>query len=319
MSCESRRLVLMPDAPLSTRHRIVVVGAGFGGLEAVKGLAKTAAEITLVDQRNHHIFQPLLYQVATASLAPSEIAWPIRSIIRRQRNVKTILATVNGIDVQARMVLLDGGASLPFDTLVLATGARHAYFGHDEWEPVAPGLKTIEDATEIRGRILLAFEQAEREPDAAVRAALLTFVIVGAGPTGVELAGTIAELARDTLAPDFRKIDTQMTRVVLIEAGHPRTARLCREPFRVCAAIARRSWRHRRARPCRLRLFRRWSCLRRSTSRGPDDHLGGRCRRICCSDLARRAGGPGRSSAREYGPNRARPSRDICDRRHRQR
>ncbi len=201
------------------RHRIVVVGAGFGGLEAVKGLARAPVDITLVDQRNHHIFQPLLYQVATASLAPSEIAWPIRSIIRRQKNVETILATVSGVDVGGRRALLSDGTNLPYDTLVLATGARHAYFGHDEWEPFAPGLKTIEDATEIRGRILLAFEQAERETDPAARAALLTFVIVGAGPTGVELAGTIAELARDTLAPDFRKIDTQMTRVVLIEAG----------------------------------------------------------------------------------------------------
>ncbi len=207
----------MAEAP--ERHRIVVVGAGFGGLEAVKGLARSPVDITLVDQRNHHIFQPLLYQVATASLAPSEIAWPIRSIIRRQKNVETILATVSGVDVAGHRALLGDGTSLPYDTLVLATGARHAYFGHDEWEPFAPGLKTIEDATEIRGRILLAFEQAEREPDAATRAELLTFVIVGAGPTGVELAGTIAELARDTLAPDFRRIDTQMTRVVLIEAG----------------------------------------------------------------------------------------------------
>jgi NADH dehydrogenase len=207
----------MPEA--RERHRIVVVGAGFGGLEAVKGLARSPVDITLVDQRNHHIFQPLLYQVATASLAPSEIAWPIRSIVRRQKNVETVLATVSGVDVAGRRALLCDGTSLPYDTLILATGARHAYFGHDEWEPFAPGLKTIEDATEIRGRILLAFEKAEREPDAATRAALLTFVIVGAGPTGVELAGTIAELARDTLAPDFRKIDTQMTRVVLIEAG----------------------------------------------------------------------------------------------------
>jgi len=201
------------------RRHVVIVGAGFGGLEAAKGLARVPVDITIVDQRNHHIFQPLLYQVATASLAPSEIAWPIRAMMRGRRQTTTLLATVTGVDVAERRVLLDGREHLQYDTLVLATGARHAYFGHDAWEPFAPGLKTIEDATTIRRRILLAFELAERERDPKQRSALLTFVIVGAGPTGVELAGTIAELARDTLSPDFRNIDTQMTRVALIEAG----------------------------------------------------------------------------------------------------
>jgi NADH dehydrogenase len=200
-------------------HRVVIVGAGFGGLETVYRLAGAPVQITLVDRRNHHLFQPLLYQVATAALATSEIAWPIRYLLRGRREVTTLLATVTGVNAAAGSVTLDGGDTLPYDTLVLATGARHAYFGHDEWEPFAPGLKTLEDATTLRRRILIAFEDAEREQDPARRAALLTFVIIGAGPTGVELAGTIAELAQDTLAPDFRNIDTRKARVVLIEAG----------------------------------------------------------------------------------------------------
>src|SRR3954470_18119589 len=200
-------------------HHVVIVGAGFGGLEATYRLAGAPVSITLIDRRNHHLFQPLLYQVATASLATSEIAWPIRHLVRGRPEVTTLFATVNGVDAQAKCVLLDESDALPYDTLVLATGARHAYFGHDEWEPFAPGLKTLEDATTLRRRILVAFERAERETDPQRRAALLTFVIVGAGPTGVELAGTIAELAQDTLPPDFRNIDTHKARVVLIEAG----------------------------------------------------------------------------------------------------
>jgi NADH:ubiquinone reductase (H+-translocating) len=200
-------------------HRVVIVGAGFGGLECAHRLASAPVSITLLDRRNHHLFQPLLYQVATASLATSEIAWPIRYLLRGRPELTTLFATVCGVDPQNKRVLLDDGDALPYDTLVLATGARHAYFGHDEWEPFAPGLKTLEDATTLRRRILVAFERAERESDPVRRAALLTFVIVGAGPTGVELAGTIAELAQDTLPPDFRNIDTQKARVVLIEAG----------------------------------------------------------------------------------------------------
>jgi NADH dehydrogenase len=201
------------------RQKVVVVGGGFGGLEVVKGLAGAPVDITLVDQRNHHLFQPLLYQMATASLATSEIAWPIRALVRDRPEVTTLLAVVTGVDTAGRRVLLDDGSAVAYDLLVLATGARHAYFGHDEWEPFALGLKTIEDATKIRRRILVAFERAERETDPARQAALLTFAIVGGGPTGVELAGTIAELARKTLPPDFRNIDTSGARVVLIEAG----------------------------------------------------------------------------------------------------
>jgi len=200
-------------------HRVVIVGAGFGGLECAYRLKGAPVTITLVDRRNHHLFQPLLYQVATASLATSEIAWPIRYLMRDRREVTTLFANVNGVDAQSKRVLLDDGDTLPYDTLILATGARHAYFGHDEWEPFAPGLKTLEDATTLRRRILVAFERAERETDPKLREALLTFIIIGAGPTGVELAGTIADLAKDTLAPDFRNIDTRKARVVLIEAG----------------------------------------------------------------------------------------------------
>jgi len=202
-----------------TAHRVVIVGAGFGGLECAYRLKGAPVSITVIDRRNHHLFQPLLYQVATASLATSEIAWPIRYLLRDRSEVTTLFANVNGVDAQNKRVVLEEGDSVPYDTLVLATGVRHAYFGHDEWEPFAPGLKTLEDATTLRRRILVAFERAEKEKDPERRAALLTFVIVGAGPTGVELAGTIAELAKDTLAPDFRNIDTQQARVVLIEAG----------------------------------------------------------------------------------------------------
>jgi len=200
-------------------HRVVIVGAGFGGLAAVQGLAGTDVTITLIDQRNHHLFQPLLYQVGTAALATSEIAWPVRHLVRKRKDVTTLLGVVTGIDTQNRAVLLDDGGTSAYDTLVLATGARHAYFGHDEWEPYAPGLKTLEDATSIRRRILLSFERAERETDPARRAALLTFVIVGGGPTGVELAGAIAELAHQNLPQEYRRIDTRMARIVLIEAG----------------------------------------------------------------------------------------------------
>ncbi|MFN5668864.1 NAD(P)/FAD-dependent oxidoreductase, partial [Bradyrhizobium sp.] len=168
----------MTQAPAKP-HRVVIVGAGFGGLEAAFGLAGAPVEITLIDRRNHHLFQPLLYQVATASLATSEIAWPIRYLLRDRPEVRTLFANVCGVDAAAKQVQLDDGGSIPSDTLILATGARHAYFGHDEWEPFAPGLKTLEDATTLRRRILVAFERAERETDPDARAALLTFVVVG--------------------------------------------------------------------------------------------------------------------------------------------
>jgi NADH dehydrogenase len=200
-------------------HHVVIVGAGFGGLTAAQNLRKAALRITIIDQRNHHLFQPLLYQVATAALATSEIAWPIRFLMRKRGEVTTLLGSVTGVDSQNRCVMLEDGGTLAFDTLILATGARHAYFGHDAWEPFAPGLKTLEDATSIRRRVLLSLERAERESDPARRAALLTFVIVGGGPTGVELAGAIVELVYQNLHGEFRRFDTRQARVLLIEAG----------------------------------------------------------------------------------------------------
>ncbi|WP_273690158.1 NAD(P)/FAD-dependent oxidoreductase [Ketogulonicigenium vulgare] len=200
-------------------HRVVVVGAGFAGLQLVQNLKGSGCDITLIDQRNHHLFQPLLYQVATTLLATSEIAWPIRRLMRPRKDVTTLLATVDGVDRETREVLLRDGTRVPYDTLVLATGARHAYFGRDEWEADAPGLKTLEDATTIRRRLLLAFERAELTIDPAEREALLTFAIIGAGPTGVELAGIIAELAHRILPREFRRIDTDRARILLIEAG----------------------------------------------------------------------------------------------------
>jgi len=198
--------------------RVVIVGAGFAGLTAAKRLGKAAVRLTVIDRRNYHLFQPLLYQVATAGLSPADIATPIRSILSNQRNTTVLLGKVTGIDKDARAVELDD-RRIPYDILIVATGARHAYFGRDDWERVAPGLKKIDDATDIRRRILMAFESAETTEDETERRRLLTFVVIGGGPTGVELSGAIAELARKALASDFRNIDPCATRVVLVESG----------------------------------------------------------------------------------------------------
>ena len=206
------------EARPEARPRVVVIGAGFGGLSATVALAKAPVDITLIDRRNYHLFQPLLYQVATAGLSPADIAYPIRSIVRRYLNVKVMLGAVTGVDLPGRAVLIDQ-RRVPYDYLVVATGARHAYFGHDEWEPYAPGLKKIEDATEIRRRVLLAFERAEATQDEAERHRLMTFVIVGGGPPGVEMAGAVAELAHRALSRDFRHINPRAARIVLIEAA----------------------------------------------------------------------------------------------------
>src|SRR5262245_27544186 len=200
------------------RPRVVIVGAGFGGLSAAKALKHADVRVTLVDRRNHHLFQPLLYQVATAGLSPGQIATPIRTIIRKQKNAEVLLGTVTAVDKAKREIVLDGHR-INSDYLVIATGARHSYFGRDEWETFAPGLKSLEDATELRKRILLSFEKAELEQDAEARRRLLTFVVIGAGPTGVEMAGSIAELAHRALASDFRAIDPHSARIVLVEAG----------------------------------------------------------------------------------------------------
>lgn len=200
------------------RPRVVIAGAGFGGLQAAKALAKVHVDVTLVDAYNHHCFQPLLYQVATAALSPADVAWPIRAILRAQKNVRVIMARVLAIDAPARRVHTSQ-IDLAYDYLILATGSTHSYFGHDDWAPFAPGLKHIADATEIRRRFLLAFERAEVAEDEAAQQRLLTFVIVGGGATGVEMAGAIAEVARRTLQHDFRRIDPRTSRIILIEAG----------------------------------------------------------------------------------------------------
>ncbi len=203
---------------MEPRHRVVVVGGGFGGLRAARDLSRLAVDVTLVDRRNFHLFQPLLYQVATGALSPANIAAPIRSLLKRKKNVRVLLGEATGVDAARRVLLLADG-ELPYDTLVVAAGVRHHYFGREDWERVAPGLKTIEDATEIRRRILLAFESAERETDPSRRRALLTFIVVGGGPTGVELAGALSEIAQHTLRGDFRAIDPSEARVLLLESG----------------------------------------------------------------------------------------------------
>jgi NADH dehydrogenase len=205
--------------PASSRPQVVIIGGGFGGLSAAKALRKAPVDVLLIDRRNHHVFQPLLYQVATAGLSPGDIASPIRWILRRQKNVRVWLGEVTHVDVRARQVELNDGTLVGYDALIVASGATHAYFGHDEWREFAPGLKTLEDALEIRRRVLVAFERAERERDPAAQRRLLTFVVVGGGPTGVELAGALAEISRHALASDFRAIAPETARIILIEGG----------------------------------------------------------------------------------------------------
>jgi NADH dehydrogenase len=214
---------------------ILIIGGGFGGLYAAFALSRRPVQVTVLDRRNHHLFQPLLYQVATAALSPGNIAQPIRHILRGSPNVRVLLGEASAVDLAGRRVVLADGDPLGYDFLILATGASHAYFGHDEWRPLAPGLKDIDDALEIRRRMLLAFEAAEREADPARRRALLTFVIVGGGPTGVELAGALGEIARDALVHDFREIDSRQARIVLLEAG-PRLLAPFAEPLAAAAA-----------------------------------------------------------------------------------
>lgn len=201
-----------------SRHRVVIVGGGFAGIECAKALGRSACDVTLVDRRNFHTFQPLLYQVATGGLSPGDIAAPLRSIVKRCKNVRVVQAEVGDLDVDGRVVTA-GDLALPYDTLVLCTGVRHSYFGNEAWAPFAPGLKTVEDATEVRARILSAFEAAEVEPDEAARRALLTFVVVGGGPTGVELAGALGELSRFTMRGEFRAIGSEQARIVLVEGA----------------------------------------------------------------------------------------------------
>jgi NADH dehydrogenase len=209
----------VPSSPTQTGHRVVIIGGGFGGLYAARKLGRDdRVDLTLVDRRNHHVFQPLLYQVATGALAPGEIAQPLRSILRKNRNTSVLLGEAVGLDPERREVQLSDGGPIAYDTLIVATGARHSYFGHDEWAQFAQGLKSIDDATEIRRRILIAFEAAEREHDPQRRKEWMTFVVVGGGPTGVELAGALGEIARDTLRRDFRSINPADAQILLVEA-----------------------------------------------------------------------------------------------------
>lgn len=202
----------------SRSHHVVIVGGGFGGLQAALALGRSPVTVTLIDQRNFHVFQPLLYQVATGALSPANIASPLRALVRSNANTRVMLAVAVGLDADRNILRLSDGL-VSYDSLIIAAGARHHYFGHPEWEPDAPGLKTIEDATNMRRRIFTAFEAAERENDPSRRDALLTFVVVGGGPTGVELAGALAEIARHTLRREFRHIDTGTARILLVEAG----------------------------------------------------------------------------------------------------
>ncbi len=214
----SQKPELVENKPATTKPRVVIVGAGFGGLQAARALNKVPVDVTVIDRSNHHLFQPLLYEVATAVLSPADISAPIRNILKKQTNTRVILAEVTGVDLKQQWVLIHD-RSVPYDYLILATGARHSYFGHDAWEPFAPGLKSITDATAIRRKILLAFEAAEIETDLEKQRALMTFVLVGAGPTGVEMSGAIAELAHKALASDFRNIDPTSARIILVEAA----------------------------------------------------------------------------------------------------
>src|SRR5881394_4572807 len=221
------------QSPARKQPRVIVVGAGFGGLEAAKKLACQDLQLTVIDRTNYHLFQPLLYQVATAALSPADIAAPVRAILSKCKNVEVILAEVESVDVEARKVRTKERV-FDYDYLILATGARHSYFGHDEWEKLAPGLKSLEDAIELRRRLLMAFEYAEKITDEAARKAAMTFVIIGGGPTGVEMAGAIAEISRYTLAKDFRHIDPSQARVILVE-GEPRVLAAFPEDLQISA------------------------------------------------------------------------------------
>jgi NADH dehydrogenase len=227
----------MLEVRMTSRPHVVIVGAGFAGLAAARALLAAPVGVTVIDRHNHHVFQPLLYQVATAGLSPAEIAAPIRWILRRQRNVRVLLADVARIEPPARQVVLTGGDVVSYDALVVATGVTHAYFGHDEWAARAPGLKTLDDAVAIRRRVLLAFERAERETDPARQRELLTFVVIGGGPTGVEMAGAIAEIARQALGGEFDAITPQTARVLLLEGG-PTILATYSEPLRASARQA---------------------------------------------------------------------------------
>ena len=266
------------QSPSRKQPQVIIVGAGFGGLEAAKKLACKDVHLTVIDRTNYHLFQPLLYQVATAALSPADIAAPVRAILSKCKNVEVILAEVESVDVEARKVKTNDRV-FDYDYLILATGARHSYFGHDEWEKLAPGLKSLEDAVELRRRILLAFEYAEKIEDEPARKAAMTFVIIGGGPTGVEMAGAIAEISRYTLAKNFRHIDPSQARVILIEGAPSLLAAYPPDLSESARKQLARAWRrsaHERARDehYRGRCATRWRIYS-----VPRENLGGR---QCC-------------------------------------
>ena len=270
-----------------SKPRIVIVGAGFGGLAAAEGLKRLPVDVTLIDRQNHHLFQPLLYQVATAGLSPADIAWPVRHVLRRQANTRVLMGEVTAVDPARKVVMLDAGP-IAYDYLVLATGATHGYFGRDEWAVHAPGLKTLDDATAIRRRLLLAFERAEMASNPVEGARLLTIVIVGGGPTGVELAGAVAELTRRALARDFRVIDPTRTRVLLVESGPRLLANFPEALSRYTAtALERLGVEVRLGKPV-THCDGEGVAHRRRAHRGCDRHLGRRRSRIARRQLARR-------------------------------
>ncbi len=295
----------MGDAP-----RVVIVGGGFGGLNAARELARARVDVTLVDRRNHHLFQPLLYQVATAALNPSDIAMPIRRILRSQRNAEVLLAEARSVDLVAKEVFLDEGTA-PYDYLIVATGARHSYFGREGWSQFAPGLKSIGDALEIRRRVLSAFEFAEREKDASLREAWLTFVIVGAGPTGVELSGALCEIAQHALARDFRHINPAQARVILLEGSDrvlpPYTPALSEKARKQLARLGVDVRTGQKVTGDRRRRGGR----RERTHRDAYGALGRGCRRLRVRSRARRAARPGRARPRRARPLDCRPSRGV--------
>jgi NADH:ubiquinone reductase (H+-translocating) len=266
------------DAAIEGRRpHVVIVGGGFGGLAAAKALDGAPVDVTLIDKRNHHLFQPLLYQVATAGLSPADIAGSIRAILARQKNVRVLLDRVYGVDQASRRVILGDGEPLAYDWLILATGATHSYFGRDDWAPFAPGVKTIDDATAIRRRVLLALERAETETDEDKRKALLTFVVIGGGPTGVEMAGAIAELARQSVSMDFRHITPHCSRILLLQRGD-RVLQSFPPALSEKARKRHRSARRRSAARCGCDAYRcRWRGCRRRADRCRDNDLG--CRR----------------------------------------
>ncbi len=304
------------DSTSASPPHVVIIGGGFGGIAAATGLADAPVRITLIDRRNHHLFQPLLYQVATAGLAPADIAHPIRSILARQSNARVVLGDVVDVDTEGRRVRLADGGEFTYDHLVLATGTRHSYFGNDQWEQHAPGLKTVEDALEIRRRVLLAFERAERADDPDERQAQLTFVVVGGGPTGVETAGAIAEIAFRTLTSEFRSIDPSTAQVILLEAA-PRILGAYSEK------LSTKAERQLRAARCRRPDRRAGDRHRRSTRRhvdrrhlGPHRHLGRGERGVAARSDGRRRHRPGGSGHRRPRPVGRRTPRGLRHRRH---